>query len=423
MKLYLCLSIASVFVISSCQSTNSVQNEIRRSLTSPAPTHTDFSRTGGLTSEQRINRLIPVYENALQKGDKSIAKDLAKAYYSSFDIETRKKSKLLLQELANQRDSYSIYLLSVGSSLGIIGELSNDKIETYRGSLEKSHPSVLNTDEFDNWSKIINTNFTELSMVYAAGLPLCQQKIETLPLKLSQDDSFIIPRYVAHCLSHYSVGGNIAERLNVISQFQRLHCNIKSSDKACISLGYDLLANNNITGKEDALTLQSISVALKHIYSSHKRRFKMHFSSENKKLVSAKVGKLVATAFTLYQHDEFEETLNLLKVALEIKNINIYDKAYVNRFLGVVTMVSKETDVDYDKAIEYLLLAATPNILNYEDHYETVHLLADTYLLNENYEKYIPLILYLVDRAKENQKLIPNETYNNLIELFGRYNQ
>ena len=420
MKLSIYLSIISVLFISGCQTNNPVIVDLRQALLTPIATEDDFSRKGGLTSEQVKQRLIPIYEKAYLKGDHTVTRKLAMEYITSFGLDNRKKAKDLFQELIKKGNSEAKYFLAVGLKRGDFGELSHDKIELYHDYLETSHPEVIKNDRADTeaWRQIIKTNFSELSNVYLAGLEQCQQKIEELPLTLSPSDSYLTIEYVANCLSKYSVGGDIAQRLNVIGQFQQLHCNIQSNNKPCIADGYAFLSSNQITDETSVESLEIISIALNDIYKHYKRRLKMYFPNERENLTSLSISTQLSKAAALQKEGKLEEAANIVKTMLESENMSTYDRAYCRLYLSIIILTLP--DRDYDQVIKYVLLAIEPNILNYEQQYQSIHLLANLYFLKEDYKKYIPAMLSLLDRTKEGKKLIPQKAFNNLTNLFGR---
>lgn len=420
MKLSIYLSIISVLFISGCQTNNPVRVDLRQALLSPIATEEDFSRKGGLTSEQVKQRLIPIYEKAYLKGDHTVTRKLAMEYITSFGLDNRKKAKALFQELINKGNIEAKYFLAVGLKRGDFGELSHDKIELYHDYLETSHPEVIKNDKADAeaWRQIIKTNFSELSKVYLTGLEQCQQKIEELPLTLSPNESYLTLEYIANCLSKYSVGEDIVQRLDVIGQFQQLHCNIRSNNKPCISDGYAFLSSNKITDETSFKSLEIISIALNDIYKHHKRRLKMYFPKERENLTSLSVATQLSKAAALQKAGKLEEAANIVKTMLASENMSTYDRAYCRLYLSIIIL--DFPDRDYDQVINYVLLAIEPNILNYEQQYQSIHLLANLYFLKEDYKKYIPAMLSLLDRTKEGKKLIPQKTFDNLTSLLGR---
>ena len=97
-------------------------------------------------------------------------------------------------------------------------------------------------------------------------------------------------------------------------------------------------------------------------------------------LVGASVGKKVAKAFEAYSADDIDGALLILS---EINAKKGYDKAYVDRFIGV--MYAQKGDEK--KSIQFLKLAIEPDILNEADHAESLKLVADLQMQTKEYKE------------------------------------
>jgi tetratricopeptide (TPR) repeat protein len=98
------------------------------------------------------------------------------------------------------------------------------------------------------------------------------------------------------------------------------------------------------------------------------------------RLVGPSVGKKVAKAFELYQADDIPGALAIL---LDINAKSDYDKAYVDRFIGVMYAMQGKHE---QEAIKYLKKAVEPDILNENDQAEALKLLADLQLQTKDYK-------------------------------------
>ena len=98
------------------------------------------------------------------------------------------------------------------------------------------------------------------------------------------------------------------------------------------------------------------------------------------KIMGERTGKKVIKAFDLYNEDQLDEAIALLK---EIDASDEFDKATVNRYLGSM-YAQKENYVD---AIKYTKLAVAPDILNFADHEQSLKQLGDLYAGTEKYKE------------------------------------
>ncbi|MCO4799323.1 MAG: hypothetical protein KC484_08920 [Colwelliaceae bacterium] len=97
-------------------------------------------------------------------------------------------------------------------------------------------------------------------------------------------------------------------------------------------------------------------------------------------LMGPSVGKKVGKAFELYSADDVKGALALL---LEINAKSDYDKAILARYIAVMYATLGDQEV---KAIEYLKMAAAPDILNESDQGEVIKLLADLQMQTKAYD-------------------------------------
>lgn len=101
------------------------------------------------------------------------------------------------------------------------------------------------------------------------------------------------------------------------------------------------------------------------------------------KLVGERAGKKVQKAFEAYQEDQVQEALDIL---YDIETSDDFDKAYVGRFIGNLLA---SMDGKGDEALEYLTNAVEPKVLNDTEHANTLKLVGDLNLREENYEEAI----------------------------------
>lgn len=101
-------------------------------------------------------------------------------------------------------------------------------------------------------------------------------------------------------------------------------------------------------------------------------------------LVGQRVGKKVGQAFELYSQEDIDGALAIL---MDIEPKKAFDKAYTNRFIGNL-MAAKGGDAT-KKSVPYLVKAYEANILNATEHADVIKLLAQLYMMNEEYQKSI----------------------------------
>ncbi len=98
---------------------------------------------------------------------------------------------------------------------------------------------------------------------------------------------------------------------------------------------------------------------------------------------SERTGKKVQKAFEAYNNDQVEEALNLL---YEIDTSQTFDRAFTDRFIGNL-LATKEGSAP--KALDYLLKAVKPNVLNDTEQASTMRLIADLSMQEKQYDNAI----------------------------------
>jgi tetratricopeptide (TPR) repeat protein len=102
--------------------------------------------------------------------------------------------------------------------------------------------------------------------------------------------------------------------------------------------------------------------------------------------VSERVGRVLMTAFELYEAEQIDEAITELREASPRSD---YDRAYIGRFMGNLLASNDETE----EAISRLENAVELNILNFNDHAASMKLLADLNMQEGNHaeaiERYI----------------------------------
>ena len=106
------------------------------------------------------------------------------------------------------------------------------------------------------------------------------------------------------------------------------------------------------------------------------------YTKQKPDILGPNAGKQVQKAFELYSANDLSGTIVILK---QINGSNAYEKAYVNRFIGV--MYALMTDKEAMKqSLPYLKQATQIKVLNPSDHIESVKLIADLQMQNTNYQ-------------------------------------
>lgn len=95
-------------------------------------------------------------------------------------------------------------------------------------------------------------------------------------------------------------------------------------------------------------------------------------------IVGERVGKVLVSAFELYNEEKLDEAIALL---LSAKSSNEFDTATLNRFLGNLYATKDEK-----QAIKYLTLAVKPDLLTFADQSASMKLLADMLLQDKQYQ-------------------------------------
>lgn len=98
------------------------------------------------------------------------------------------------------------------------------------------------------------------------------------------------------------------------------------------------------------------------------------------KVMGERVGKKVIKAFDLYNADDVNGAIAILK---ELSPSDTFDKATVNRYLG--SMYAQKDQ--YKTAINYLKKAIKPDVLNFKDQEQSMKLLGDLYAGTKQYKE------------------------------------
>ena len=96
------------------------------------------------------------------------------------------------------------------------------------------------------------------------------------------------------------------------------------------------------------------------------------------KIMGERTGKKVIKAFDLYNEDDVDGAIALLK---ELEPSNDFDKATVNRYLGSMYAQKEQ----YKVAIKYMKAAIAPDVLNFADQAQGLKTLGDMYAGTEQY--------------------------------------
>ncbi|MGX5913581.1 tetratricopeptide repeat protein [Aliidiomarina sp. Khilg15.8] len=98
--------------------------------------------------------------------------------------------------------------------------------------------------------------------------------------------------------------------------------------------------------------------------------------------VSERVGRVLMTAFELYEEEQIDQAISELREASPRSD---YDRAYIARFMGNLLATNDQTE----DAIERLQTAVNLNILNFNDHAASMKLLADLNMQETNHAEAI----------------------------------
>jgi len=101
------------------------------------------------------------------------------------------------------------------------------------------------------------------------------------------------------------------------------------------------------------------------------------------KLVGERAGKKVQKAFEAYNEDKVQEALDIL---YDIDASDDFDKAYVGRFIGNLLASDEKKS---EEALRYLTNSVDTKILNDTEHAQTLQLVANLNLREENYAEAI----------------------------------
>ncbi len=102
--------------------------------------------------------------------------------------------------------------------------------------------------------------------------------------------------------------------------------------------------------------------------------------SAKTKVMGERVGKKVVKAFDLYNEDNIDGALEILK---DIDTSDTFDRATVDYYLGQLSAQKEQ----YSAAVKYLKAAITPDVLNFKDQANTLKLLGDLYAGTKQYKE------------------------------------
>ncbi|GGD56218.1 tetratricopeptide repeat protein [Lacimicrobium alkaliphilum] len=103
------------------------------------------------------------------------------------------------------------------------------------------------------------------------------------------------------------------------------------------------------------------------------------YKQPSSKVPSQRVGRKIQDAFEAYSNDLVDEAISIL---LDIDTSDEFDRAYTDRFVGNL-LAAKEGEAK--RALSYLEGAARKKLLNDTEHANTLKLVADLNLQEENY--------------------------------------
>jgi len=100
--------------------------------------------------------------------------------------------------------------------------------------------------------------------------------------------------------------------------------------------------------------------------------------------LAERVARRVMSAFELYEENDIPGAIRELNEAPARTD---YDRAYVARFLGSMYASLENDDAAPGQAIRYLSQAVDANLLSFNDHAQSLQLLGNLYLIQENFEQ------------------------------------
>ncbi|QPG04880.1 tetratricopeptide repeat protein [Salinimonas marina] len=118
------------------------------------------------------------------------------------------------------------------------------------------------------------------------------------------------------------------------------------------------------------------------------------------KLVGERAGKKVQKAFDAYNEDRVGEALDIL---YDVDASDDFDKAYVGRFIGNL-LASQEGKGK--ESLRYLTSAVKPKVLNDTEHAQTLKLIGDLNLREENYKEAINWYQQWMDFTCKEDKMV-----------------
>ncbi len=356
------------------------------------------------TKEQQLNRNIAFLQSEISSGKQEKRYDLALIYSASFEQNKRKLARPILEQLVEDGNVDAIVLFAQLEFLGQLGNTSDRLFKEYYQRIKDEAPSVIKNyvDEKAEMETAVELHFFSIKQLYDKNNHLCEQPLEQ-PISILEKNSntYLVVKYFNRCLENYSIT-NSKQRLQVMSKFQAIICSTKENDKVCISEGYDALSSG-LNSIEQSFV---VATAVRNIYKSYKSLLRKN-SSVQKRYPSSKTGKVVVKSFDAYNEDDLDTSSQILiKYIEKEKQLSLYDIAYVQKFISNI-LISRDKYGDSQIAIEYANKAINSNELSFKDHWELFDLLADVYLNNEEYSKYIAMIGNYIIENQGNMDLIP----------------
>ena len=357
-----------------------------------------------LSKEQQLNRNIAFLQSEISSGKQEKRYDLALIYSTSFEQNKRKLARPILKQLVEENNVDAIVFLAQLEFLGQLGNTSDELFKKYYQRIKDKAPSVIKNydDEKAEMETAVELHFNSIKQLYDENSHLCEQPLEQSLGNLEKNsNTYLVAKYFSWCLEKYSIK-NSKQRLQVMSKFQAIICSTKENDKICISEGYNALSSG-LNSIEQSFV---VAAAVRNIYKSHKALLRKS-SGVQQRYPSPKTGKVVVKAFDAYNENDLDKSSQILINYIENETqLSLFDSAYVQKFISNI-LVLRDKEGDAKLAIEYANKALNSNELSFKYHWELFDLLADIYLNNEEYSKYIAMIGSYIIESQGDMDLIP----------------
>ena len=356
------------------------------------------------SKEQQLNRSVAFLQSEISSGKQEKRYDLALIYSTSFEKNKRRLARPIFEQLVEEGHVDAIVFFAQLEFVGQLGNASERLFKEYYQKIKDKSPSVIKNyeDEKAEMETALELHFSSIKKLYDENSHLCEQPLEQPISKLERNsNTYLVVKYFNRCLESYSIK-NSKQRLQVMSKFQVIICSTRENDKICISEGYNALSSG-LNSIEQSFV---VAAAVRNIYKSHKALLRKK-SGVQKRYPSPKTGDVVVKAFDAYNENDLDKSSQILINYIENEiQLSLYDIAYVQKFVSTI-LISRDKAGDIKLAIEYANKAISSNELSFKDHWELFDFLADVYLINEEYSKYIAMIgNYIIDN-QGNMDLIP----------------